>query len=388
MSQLPKEHALLKTPEGTPHPGDAPSIGDAGAVAAGWDRAAPGGRRGRCSPPARPPPASSPLPPPPFVRRPRSSPPGGGGRSRGRAGAAAAAGAEPSAAQRDMEASPAEPAPPAPPPPPPLPERKKKPQRAPSPARPKEVPGWSLAKSRRGGGGGHPGAAPRAAASGAHPHPHSHPHSRRPGGGKDGRPDKRGPPGTRTGGKGPAGRGAVRPKGRRHGAETAAPGARRTGSGPRSVPGPGAGSGLTDSSSEVSDCSASEEAKLLSLELGLSGSDGESPGSAPPPPPSAGEASPLPEEPSAASMASSRLQLSTSLAFSDLTEELLDAGTDGLLRELEDLRSENDYLKVGTAWRGIPGTARGGCCPWAVVAQRGIPEHGSVRVGILGYSVV
>ncbi|NWS13468.1 SOGA1 protein, partial [Pachyramphus minor] len=102
---------------------------------------------------------------------------------------------------------------------------------------------------------------------------------------------------------------------------------------------------LTDSSSEVSDCSASEEAKLLSLELGLSGSDGESPGSAPPPPPSAGEASPLPEEPSVASVASSRLQLSTSLAFSDLTEELLDAGTDGLLRELEDLRSENDYLK-------------------------------------------
>ncbi|NWR62387.1 SOGA1 protein, partial [Bucorvus abyssinicus] len=102
---------------------------------------------------------------------------------------------------------------------------------------------------------------------------------------------------------------------------------------------------LTDSSSEASDCSASEEAKLLSLELGLSGSDGESPGSAPPPPPSAGEASPLPEEPSAASMASSRLQVSTSLAFSDLTEELLDAGTDGLLRELEDLRSENDYLK-------------------------------------------
>uniref|UniRef100_A0A663N4P6 Uncharacterized protein n=1 Tax=Athene cunicularia TaxID=194338 RepID=A0A663N4P6_ATHCN len=54
---------------------------------------------------------------------------------------------------------------------------------------------------------------------------------------------------------------------------------------------------------------------------------------------------PSPPGPSAASMASSRLQLSTSLAFSDLTEELLDASTDGLLRELEDLRSENDYLK-------------------------------------------
>lgn len=94
------------------------------------------------------------------------------------------------------------------------------------------------------------------------------------------------------------------------------------------------------------------------MSLELSGSDGESPGSAPPPPPSAGEASPLPEEPSAASVASSRLQLSTSLAFSDLTEELLDAGTDGLLRELEDLRSENDYLKVGTAWRGVASLAR------------------------------
>ncbi|XP_074826449.1 microtubule cross-linking factor 2 isoform X3 [Natator depressus] len=44
-------------------------------------------------------------------------------------------------------------------------------------------------------------------------------------------------------------------------------------------------------------------------------------------------------------MASSRLQLSTSLAFSDLTEELLDAGQEGLARELEELRSENDYLK-------------------------------------------
>ncbi|XP_063000971.1 microtubule cross-linking factor 2 isoform X1 [Elgaria multicarinata webbii] len=53
--------------------------------------------------------------------------------------------------------------------------------------------------------------------------------------------------------------------------------------------------------------------------------------------------SPLPEDPStAASLASSRLPLSTSLAFSDLTEELLDAG---VARELEELRSENDYLK-------------------------------------------
>ncbi|XP_065706108.2 microtubule cross-linking factor 2 isoform X3 [Patagioenas fasciata] len=236
-----------------------------------------------------------------------------------------------------MEAAPAEQGPPAPLPPPPplLPEKKKKPQRAPSPARPKEVPGWSLAKSRR--GGGHPGAAPRLAAGSAHP--------RRAGGGKEGRPEKRTVVAARAGGKGPVGRGAARAKGRCRGAETAASGVRRPGPAAGSATGSVPGASLTDSSSEVSDCSASEEAKLLSLELGLSGSDGESPGSAPPPPPSTGEASPLPEEPSAASMASSRLQLSTSLAFSDLTEELLDAGTDGLLRELEDLRSENDYLK-------------------------------------------
>uniref|UniRef100_A0A8D0G5R6 Uncharacterized protein n=1 Tax=Sphenodon punctatus TaxID=8508 RepID=A0A8D0G5R6_SPHPU len=44
-------------------------------------------------------------------------------------------------------------------------------------------------------------------------------------------------------------------------------------------------------------------------------------------------------------MASSRLHLSTSLAFSDLTEELLDLGHEGWVRELEELRSENDYLK-------------------------------------------
>uniref|UniRef100_G3UBR2 Microtubule crosslinking factor 2 n=1 Tax=Loxodonta africana TaxID=9785 RepID=G3UBR2_LOXAF len=42
---------------------------------------------------------------------------------------------------------------------------------------------------------------------------------------------------------------------------------------------------------------------------------------------------------------SSRLPLSASLAFSDLTEEMLDCGPSGFVRELEKLRSENDYLK-------------------------------------------
>lgn len=48
----------------------------------------------------------------------------------------------------------------------------------------------------------------------------------------------------------------------------------------------------------------------------------------------------------ASSVSSSRLPLSASLAFSDLTEEMLDCGPGGFLRELEELRSENDYLKV------------------------------------------
>ncbi|XP_048351993.1 protein SOGA1 isoform X2 [Sphaerodactylus townsendi] len=232
---------------------------------------------------------------------------------------------------------------PAPPPPP----EKKKLQRAPSPARPKDVPGWSLAKSRR---GNHPGSPvafsgkPGAAVA----------HSRRLGGPKDGRGDRKGKAGPSVGargsGKGAAGRPGARIKARGRlaaageGAAAAAGGSSSTRS--RLPP----ALSLTDSSSEGSDCSASEGAKLLALlELGgLSGSDTESPpsSSAPPAQPAsaASAESPLPpDDPStAASVASSRLPLSTSLAFSDLTEELLDAG---VARELEELRSENDYLK-------------------------------------------
>ncbi|XP_067410615.1 microtubule cross-linking factor 2 isoform X2 [Emydura macquarii macquarii] len=226
-----------------------------------------------------------------------------------------------------MEAAEEEPSQPVSPAPAPPPEKKKL-QRAPSPARPKDVPGWSLAKSRR---GSHPGSpASLCGKQGAGPGP-----SRRPSGGKDGRPEKKGKPPQPAGGrgsgsgKGAPGRAGAKAKGRCRGPAGEEP------------PPP---LSLTDSSSEGSDCSASEEAKLLSLELGLSGSDPEFPDRAPSLP--AGEGiSPPPDEPSAASMASSRLQLSTSLAFSDLTEELLDAGQEGWVRELEELRSENDYLK-------------------------------------------
>ncbi|XP_051702071.2 microtubule cross-linking factor 2 [Oryctolagus cuniculus] len=203
---------------------------------------------------------------------------------------------------------------------------RKKSHRAPSPARPKDVAGWSLAKGRRGPG---PGAA--AACSAA----------------SSARPDKKGravAPGARVAGPRVAGvRAGVRAKGRP-----------RPGAGPRPPPPPPS---LTDSSSEVSDC-ASEEARLLGLELALS-SDAESaaggpagarPGQPAQPAPSAQQPPrppASPEEPSvaASSAGSSRLPLSASLAFSDLTEELLDCGPGGFVRELEELRSENDYLK-------------------------------------------
>uniref|UniRef100_A0ACB8F711 Uncharacterized protein n=1 Tax=Sphaerodactylus townsendi TaxID=933632 RepID=A0ACB8F711_9SAUR len=279
---------------------------------------------------------------------------------------------------------------PAPPPPP----EKKKLQRAPSPARPKDVPGWSLAKSRR---GNHPGSPvafsgkPGAAVA----------HSRRLGGPKDGRGDRKGKAGPSVGargsGKGAAGRPGARIKARGRlaaageGAAAAAGGSSSTRS--RLPP----ALSLTDSSSEGSDCSASEGAKLLALlELGgLSGSDTESPpsSSAPPAQPAsaASAESPLPpDDPStAASVASSRLPLSTSLAFSDLTEELLDAG---VARELEELRSENDYLKVRAApsglVRGSPtgAVAQAGSGPWQrkrVVPQNHAETHGEVFRGRL-----
>ncbi|KAL8179305.1 UNVERIFIED_CONTAM: hypothetical protein K2H54_062774 [Gekko kuhli] len=248
----------------------------------------------------------------------------------------------PGMAAAPAEAESSQPLAPAPaPPPPPQPEKKKL-QRAPSPARPKDVPGWSLARSRRGSHPGSPASFSGKPGAGLG-------HSRRLGAPKDGRCERKGKAGQSAGargsGKGAGGRAGARTKGRSRLA-AAGEGAACGASGRPPVP---PGLSLTDSSSEVSDCSASEEAKLLSLlELGgLSGSDTESPpsSSAPAQPHSASAdgVSPLPDDPStAASIASSRLPLSTSLAFSDLTEELLDAG---VARELEELRSENDYLK-------------------------------------------
>ncbi|XP_072259717.1 microtubule cross-linking factor 2 isoform X2 [Pyxicephalus adspersus] len=143
--------------------------------------------------------------------------------------------------------------------PPPLPEKKKL-NRAPSPARPKELSGWSLSKARRGS---------PVSLSVIPPTPR--------------RPLQS--PGTK---------------------KPAAPRATGKGSGNKAA----RGARGTDSSSEGS-CASEEN----------SSSRGSSEGT------------------------SSRMQLSTSMAFSDLTEDILDGASEGLMREMEELRSENDYLK-------------------------------------------
>uniref|UniRef100_A0A8C5PT72 Microtubule crosslinking factor 2 n=1 Tax=Leptobrachium leishanense TaxID=445787 RepID=A0A8C5PT72_9ANUR len=144
------------------------------------------------------------------------------------------------------------------------PERKKM-VRAPSPARPKELSGWSLSKPRRGS----PGPLPVLPQPPRRPLPS---------------PGSKKPPGP------------AEPRSR---AKCPAPAEPRR--------------GATDSSSEEGSCASEEGSSRVSSEEEEGGS--------------------------------SRLQLSTSMAFSDLTEELLDGGPEGLIREMEELRAENDYLK-------------------------------------------
>nr|XP_014342251.1 PREDICTED: protein SOGA1 [Latimeria chalumnae] len=219
---------------------------------------------------------------------------------------------------------------------------KKKINRAPSPARPKDVPGWSLKKPRGSGVGA-------GTALGAKGGLQARVSRRSPGNGL--KTEKKaslkvsspGPGGSKTPGR--SAKSSRRSKGSSGGGEEEV--------GIPSEPcAPAAALCPTDSSSELSDCT-SEENKL-SLE-GLS-SDAESgrdagrrletPGSesAAGGLPAEDSASPVVDEQSAFSL-DSKLQLSASLAFSDLTEELLDGMQDELLREMDELRSENDYLK-------------------------------------------
>ncbi|XP_008302473.1 microtubule cross-linking factor 1-like [Stegastes partitus] len=255
------------------------------------------------------------------------------------------------------------------------PGEKKKINRAPSPARPKDVPGWSLTKIRGGIG------TPTLSVKPGSIHLGSRISRRSPVGslaGKDGKAEKCG------GGK-PAGKSSIS-----GGLLSKTSKAAKSTGGRRKVSDASIGSddlskdsgcapgklSPTDSSSELSDC-ASEENKLSA---DAASSDAESRSSrgggldAEKPPIRDGSSADRASQPAAAAARSaekdrlslgmdtgegsispgeersvtsfdSRVPASTSLAFSDLTEEFMDGMQEEFVREIEELRSENDYLK-------------------------------------------
>lgn len=239
---------------------------------------------------------------------------------------------------------------------------KKKIHRAPSPARPKDVPGWSLTKIRGGIGTPTLSVKPGAIYLGGRV-------SRRsPVTGKDTKAEKTKPTG--------------KPAFAVSGAQKSI--AKSNKSGRRKVSDASIGSddlskdsgcapgklSPTDSSSEISDC-ASEENKVstdaLSSDTETSsrgGIEGDKAGAEHGLSDRSeraktgvekdrlslgvetGEGSISPGDERSLTSFDSRMPASTSLAFSDLTEELMDGVHEELVREIEELRSENDYLKV------------------------------------------
>lgn len=275
----------------------------------------------------------------------------------------------------------------------PSPGEKKKVNRAPSPARPKDVPGWSLTKIRGGIGNPTLSVKPGAIHLGS-------------------RVSRRSPVGSLAGGgkadkSKPTGRSSFSAGGMSKSA-AAAKAAKSTG-GRRKVSDASIGSddlskdsgcptgklSPTDSSSELSDC-ASEENKLSTDAVSSDaesrssrggGADVEKPlkdGSAAAAKSShraaavsttgkttcslaekdykerlslgvdTGEGSISPGEERSVTSFDSRMPASTSLAFSDLTEEFMDGMHEEFVREIEELRSENEYLKVSLAHFRVP----------------------------------
>uniref|UniRef100_UPI00398F7676 microtubule cross-linking factor 2 isoform X2 n=1 Tax=Pristiophorus japonicus TaxID=55135 RepID=UPI00398F7676 len=245
------------------------------------------------------------------------------------------------------------------------PVEKKKLHRAPSPARPKAIRGWSVAKSKCNPGLAQcrlsrhsptlkdiklskmpagKGAAVAAASSSS----------------RAGKGDSRSKKPNQGGGAGGGGKGS-------------APGKRKGQRGGGGQCAPGKLSPATDSSSELSDCPSdqlSEDPRLLSADTSDSepepqaaraGGEGGGPGSPPAPAPhtldqptwpggddgSLASASGHSDGPFGAKSPSldSRLHVSNSLAFSDFSEEFVDSIQEEFLKEIDELRSENDYLK-------------------------------------------
>ncbi|CAL8363951.1 unnamed protein product [Lota lota] len=243
--------------------------------------------------------------------------------------------------------------------------KKKKINRAPSPARPKDVPGWSLTK-------------PALSVKPGAIHLGSRASRRNPAGspgGKESKLEKHGA-GRQTG------RAPTSSQTKSPGGKTGKSALRRktsdasTGSDDLSKDSGCAAEKLspTDSSSELSDCAS--EGNKVSTDAASSdtesrssrggGTDGEKPvrdggvffsdmASRQQAARNAmekerlsvetGDESMSPGEERSATSFDSRVPASTSLAFSDLTEELVDGLQEEFVREIEELRSENDYLK-------------------------------------------
>nr|XP_046188607.1 protein SOGA1-like isoform X5 [Oncorhynchus gorbuscha] len=245
---------------------------------------------------------------------------------------------------------------------------KKKNNRAPSPARPKDVPGWSLTKIRGGIG------TPTLSVKPGSIHLGSRVSRRSPVSGKETKSEK----GKLTG------KSTVSVASAQKSSSKSTKGARRKVSDASNASddqskdsGCAAGKrSSTDSSSELSDC-ASEENKLFTDALSSDtesnsrggGLDADKPssdcGHGPPDKGSRGDrhaktpvdknrislgvetagGSISPGDERSLTSFDSRVPASTSLAFSDLTEEFMDGMHEEFVREIEELRSENDYLK-------------------------------------------
>ncbi|XP_031421937.1 protein SOGA1 isoform X2 [Clupea harengus] len=244
---------------------------------------------------------------------------------------------------------------------------KKKINRAPSPARPKDVPGWSLTKIRGGIG------TPTLSVKPGSIHIGSRVSRRSPVSGKDIKSEKGKLPGKSMLSV------ASAPK---SSGKSAKVGRRKISDASNASDDLSKDSGCatgklspTDSSSELSDC-ASEENKLSTDALS-SDTESSSRGGAAESEKSGkdhffgrpgklvrgddaktplekdrlsigmetGEGSISPGDERSVTSFDSRMLASTSLAFSDLTEEFIDGTHEKFVREIEELRSENDYLK-------------------------------------------
>lgn len=243
----------------------------------------------------------------------------------------------------------------------PLPGEKKKINRAPSPARPKDAPGWSLTKIRGGIG------TPTLSVKPGSIHLGSRMSRRSPVGSLSGKDGKA--PGKASFSGGALSKSSAK--------------AAKSGGGRRKASDASTGSedlskdsgcttgklSPTDSSSELSDCAsedklaaeaASSDAESRSSRGGAGDGDKPDRGSLQPAARSSDrdgkerlslgaeprEGSSSPGEEHSVTSFDSRVPASTSLAFSDLTEEFMDGMQEEFVREIEELRSENDYLKV------------------------------------------